>query len=320
MTERPMPRYPIYVPSKGRAKKCLTAQFLIRDGVPFRLVVERQERDAYVERFGAERVLVLPWETPAGTVVAARNWIKGHATEEGHARHWQLDDNISGIWRLFRGRRLYCASGAALAATEDFVDRYENIAIGGLNYVMFGVGATKPFVTNCHVYSCCLILNSLPYGWRGRYNEDTDLCLRVLADGWCTVLFNAFLVQKLGTMTMKGGNTDVLNYHNDGRLKMARALERLWPGVVTTKRRFRRPQHVVKDSWQRFDTPLRLKPGIVIPDGPNEYGLRLKQVKAEVRSEDLRGLLRDTCRDATVPHTARSGPRTGRRRAGKAKA
>src|SRR3972149_3358983 len=91
-----------------------------------------------------------------------------------------------------------------------------------------------PFFLNTHVYSCLLILNSLPYRWRGRYNEDTDLCLQVLSAGWCTVLINAFMVDNMPTMTMRGGNTEEL-YQDDGRLKMARHLERLWPGVVETK-------------------------------------------------------------------------------------
>jgi hypothetical protein len=91
-------------------------------------------------------------------------------------------------------------------------------------------------------------------------------------------------------MTVHGGNTDAL-YQGDGRLKMARSLERLWPGVVQTKRRFQRPQHVVKNSWKHFDTPLKLKPGIdlkAIP--PNDYGLKLTQVK-EIKSESLKRLL-----------------------------
>ena len=37
---------------------------------------------------------------------------------------------------------------------------------------------------------------------------------------------------------------------------MSRSLERLWPGVVDTSRRYGRPQHRVKDEWKRFDTQL----------------------------------------------------------------
>ena len=73
---------------------------------------------------------------------------------------------------------------------------------------------------------------------------------------------------------------------------MARSLERLWPGVVSVDRRFKRPQHVVRDSWRRFDTPLKRRDDIDFEAiGPSEYGLELKQVGSEVRSHRLRQLL-----------------------------
>jgi len=41
------PRYPVYVISKGRADCCMTAKFLQADGVPFKLVIEKQELEQY---------------------------------------------------------------------------------------------------------------------------------------------------------------------------------------------------------------------------------------------------------------------------------
>lgn len=198
-----------------------------------------------------------------------------------------------GVWRRVNGFKLPCRSGVAFRAAEDFVDRYQNVAVAGFNYYMFAPNRQKmpPFYLNVHVYSCTLILNAIPHRWRGRYNEDTDLCLQVLSDGWCTILFNAFLAWKSTTMTMKGGNTAEL-YKGDGRLKMARALERAWPGVVETKRRFKRPQHVIKGAWKFFDTPLKLKPGLKLSDfKPNEYGMKLRQRKT-INSPEVRGLLK----------------------------
>lgn len=290
MTERNMPRYPVYIPSKGRADYCLTARMFDTDGVPFRLVIEEQEYDEYAANFGEERLLVLPFSNQ-GSVIPARNWIKDHATAEGHKRHWQFDDNIRSTRRLYANKRMYCRSGLALAVCEDFTDRYTNVAVSGFQYTMFAPTETAklpPFVLNCHVYSCSLILNELPNRWRGQYNEDTDYCLQVLADGWCTVLLYAFMVDKMRTMMMSGGNTDALYQWSDGRLKMARSLERKWPGVVETRRRFQRPQHVVKDSWKRFDT--QLIPAGDIDRTPNNYGMKLKAVRP-VRSESLRRLL-----------------------------
>lgn len=286
-----LPRYPVYVISKGRYERCLTARFLERDGIDFRLVVEPQEFDLYAKAHGRERVLGLPFSNLGLGSIPARNWVWEYAKASGAERHWILDDNILEVRRLYRGRRIPCDSAVALRVTEDFVDRYENVAVAGLNYQMFLTDDTPvPFRTNVHVYSCLLILNSLPQRWRGRYNEDTDLCLQVLASGWCTVLLNAFCANKMTTMTMKGGNTDQL-YVGDGRLAMARSLERAWPGVVSVRRKYGRPQHHV--NWGKFDTPLRPKPSLSIAKESNDYGMRLVQVRPKVKSKRLRRLLEE---------------------------
>jgi hypothetical protein len=298
MSKRVLPRYPIYIPSKGRAAHGQTMTLLAHDGVPHFVVVEPQEVALYRRKFPAATVLELPFRD-LGSVIPARNWIKAHATAAGYERHWQLDDNIGLFRRWWKGKRLPCRAGVALRIAEDFTDRFANIAVSGLNYTMFahqeGKQPRDPFWLNCHVYSCCLILNTLPYGWRGRYNEDTDLCLRVIADGWCTVLMNAFMVDKIATMVLEGGNTTAL-YQGDGRLAMARSLERQWNGVVETKRRWKRPQHVVRASWRKFDTPLKLKAGVQVPQGVNEYGMVLRQVAPQVRSPRLRAMLAEAQR------------------------
>lgn len=289
MPKRVLPKYPIYVISKGRWESGLTAKFLLKDEVPFKLVVEPQEFDNYAKEFGAKNILTLPFSNLGQGGIPARNWCWEHAKAAGFERHWILDDNIRQVRRLYKGKRIPCESGPAFAAAEDFTDRYENVAISGMNYVMFAIQPWRlpPFYQNVHVYSCLLILNSLPIRWRGRYNEDTDLCLQVLSAGWCTILTNIFLVEKMATMTMKGGNSDQL-YSGDGRLRMARSLERVWPGVVTTKRRFKRPQHSIKDQWSKFDTQLKLKPGIDLAKiKPRDYGFRLTAQK-EVKSASLR--------------------------------
>jgi hypothetical protein len=262
----------------------------VMDETPFRLVIEEAEYDEYAKRFGGERILVLPFSDRGLT--AARNWIRDHAEAEGHMKHWQFDDNIRRVQRLWGGKRLNMRAGIGLAAAEDFTGRYTNVAISGFNYTMFVPETTtiEPFYTNVRVYSASLINHASPARWRRVYNDDTDLCLQVLANGWCTILFNAFLVDKIWTGRIKGGNTDDLyGAEYDGRLKMARSLERDWPGVVTTKRRFQRPQHVVKGSWHNFDTPLIRDETVEIPTEPNEYGMRLVALE-DVKSKRLRGI------------------------------
>jgi len=275
------PQYPVYVISKGRYDCCKTAKFLIRDNVPFHIVIEPQEEDLYLKEFNKDQLYILPFSNLGLGSIPARNWVWEHAKSLGAERHWILDDNISGIYRRYRARKVKCDAGVAFRVCEDFINRYENIAIGGMNYFMFAPTKRKlkPFFHNVHVYSCLCIRNDLSFRWRGRYNEDTDLCLQVLATGWCTVLINVFLVDKAVTMSMKGGNMETL-YKSDGRLKMARSLQRQWPYAVETKRRYNRPQHSVRKTWRGFDTPLKLKPGINLSElEVNEYGLELVKLR-----------------------------------------
>jgi hypothetical protein len=281
--KRSFPRYPIYIPTRGRSSTPFTIRILLRDDVPFLAVVVPSEAAEYERVVGADRLLVLPSDDYV--LRDSRNWIKEHATEAGHARHWQIDDNINEFRRLYRSRRVPCSAALALRACEDFTDRYDQVAISGLNYTMFvAPGCKIPFNVNVHVYSCTLVNNEIPYRWRLIYNDDTDMCLQVLADGWNTILLNAFMAHKIRTMVIRGGNTDVL-YQGDGRLRMARALARVWPGVVTVDRRYGRPQHVV--DWKRFDAPLRPRD---MAAGPGDYGMQLVE-KKPVRSDSLRTIL-----------------------------
>lgn len=287
-----LPRFPIFIPSKGRWENPLTAKVLYQEGVPFRMVVPADEVEIYTALFGSDHVL----ERPTSGLVETRNFIRDFSQAEGWERHWQIDDNIRGFMRLFRGKRIPASAATAFRVCEDFTERYTNIGLTGMNYTMFALTIAHkitPFYLNKHVYSCTLMLNSLPFRFRGRYNEDTDICLQVLSGGWCTVLINVFNIIKIKTMQVKGGNTTDLYDHADGRLKMARALERVHPGVVTTTRRFNRPQHRVKNAWRSFDTPLIFKDGLSLDSFPktNEYGLKLTQVGAQIKSPALRKLV-----------------------------
>jgi hypothetical protein len=161
-----------------------------------------------------------------------------------------------------------------------------------------------PFNINCHVYSAMLVTNNMPYRWRLRYNEDTDLCLQILTGGMCTVLFNAFLVSKIGTMVCKGGNTDEL-YKGDGRLKMARTLEQMWPDYVTVKWRFKRPQHVIKDSWRCFKQPLIRRSDIDWDNLPkiDNFGMKLIMLK-EIKSKELQKMYQQSQDELPVSREA----------------
>ncbi len=275
------PRYPVYIISKGRADTRMTAKSLDLLGVDYRIVVEPQEEGLYRAHIGAERILVLPFSNLGQGSIPARNWVWDHAEASGAARHWILDDNIQGFYRLNRNAKIQADCGVMFRAAEDFVDRYENVAIAGFQYESFALRREKypPFALNTRVYSCILIRNDLGYRWRGRYNEDTDLSLRALKDGWVTVLFNAFLANKIATMRMAGGNTDEL-YQDDGRLKMAESLVEQHPDVCSITWKWDRWQHVVDyEPFKRNALIPRAGLSVPLSEAPNEYGMKLTQLR-----------------------------------------
>lgn len=266
------PRYPVYIISKGRADSRLTAKALERMAVPYHIVIEPQEYEVYAAVIDPKKILVLPFSNLGQGSIPARNWVWEHSINSGAKRHWILDDNIRIFYRLNRNLKTPVADGTIFRCAEDFVDRYENVAMAGFQYGMFAARKSKwpAFYLNARIYSCILLKNDLPYRWRGRYNEDTDLSLRILKDGWCTVLFVAFLADKIATLRMKGGNSDEL-YKGDGRLAMAQSLVDQHPDVTTIVHKWGRYQHHV--DYSRFRVNRLIKCTESTKRGINEYGM-----------------------------------------------
>jgi hypothetical protein len=156
--------------------------------------------------------------------------------------------------------------------------------MSGFQYYMFVIRRNgtyyKPFYLNTRVYSCILLSNDrpkVPHRWRGRYNEDTDLSLRFLKDGYCTILFYAFLAEKETTMLDKGGNTEDLYKQDggfDGRLAMAQSLRKQHPDVVTITRKWGRWQHHV-DYSSFAKNRLRKHDSAAVSKGTDDYGMKL---------------------------------------------
>jgi hypothetical protein len=272
-------KYPVFVPTKGRFEKPLTIRALDAIGVDFRAVVEPQEAEQYAPIAGASRLLVLPFSHRG--LVATRNWIWDQAEREGAVRFWTFDDNIRTFYRLNHNKKIRVQDAAMLCAIEDFVDRYLNVAIAGCNYQWLAKQKQKipPLEFNTRVYSNMLIRTDIkdrhgaPFRNQGFYNDDTDLCLRVLKDGWVTLVFNAFLIDKMTTMSISGGMTP--HYQGDGRLKMAQELADRHPDVARISWKWGRWQHHVDYRPFRYNR-LKLKPQVQIPAGVNDYGMRLR--------------------------------------------
>jgi hypothetical protein len=282
------PQFPVYIVSKGRHKNGLTTKALARMGVNHYIVVEPQEFELYqsTKNEFAELIALdmsyldnydtcdnLGFQKSKGPG-AARNFCIDHSKELGFSRHWVMDDNLDDFHYLTDNKKLPVRTGASLLATELFVCQFSNVPVAGLNYYSFckANDAVPPYVCNTRIYSCLLIDNQGGYRWRGRYNEDNDLSLRVLKDGLCTIQMNAFLCGKVTTQRMSGGNTQEF-YSSEGTLPKSQMLADLHPDVAKVVWKFNRWHHhvdykkfkgnklILKDKMNPLDFCFELKEG-----------------------------------------------------------
>jgi hypothetical protein len=307
MIKMAQPKYPLYIPSKGRADSRLTSKALDFMRVPHHIVVEEQEHDTYAEAIAA-------WEKETGltscaTLVVldlkyketyellddlgltrstgpgpARNFAWDHSIKNGHEWHWVMDDNIRNFLRLHNNLKIKVGDGTCFRVMEDFCDRYDNVLMAGPNYRSFASqnAAVPAFVKNTRIYSCNLIRNDAswrdgrPFRWRGRYNEDTILSLDMLTEGFCTIQFNAFLQDKLRTQVLGGGNSAEF-YFKEGTAPKSRMLKEAYPQYTELVWKFQREHHHV--NYLPFkDIKLKRKPGFVMPSGVDNYGMELVEL------------------------------------------
>lgn len=254
-------------------------------GIPHYIIVEENEKKLYEDNTTAN-IIVLPTsylseydtcdelgDSKSKGPGAARNFAIDHSSHNGFKRHWVLDDNLDAFHYLNRNEKYEVECDSTFQAAEDFVDRYSNVPVSGFNYYSFckKTDRVPPFVANTRIYSCLLIENNSGYRWRGRYNEDTDLSLRVLKDGLCTIQFNAFLCGKVTTQRMKGGNTKEF-YANEGTLPKSQMLVDLHPDVAKLVFRFNRWHHHV--DYRPFKNNKLIKINHNHPTGVVDYGLK----------------------------------------------
>lgn len=271
-------RYPVYIISKGRWENRYTSWAFEKMGQPHFIAVETHEYDNYVEATKSSpwvTILKMPFSNHGKGSGPARNWIWEHSITHGFERHWCFDDNIFQFWRFYNNTRFKMETPAFLRSIEDYVDRFDNVMISGLQYKFFCMDdyPHPPYIMNTRIMSAILLQNNCRHRWRGRYNEDVDLSLRILKDGDCSMLFYNFLAGKAKTQSVKGGNTTEI--YGEGTLKKSQMLVDMHPDVVELKQRYGRWHHHVDISSFRSNR-LIVKPESEWPVVKDpEYGLAL---------------------------------------------
>tara|TARA_R110002072_G_scaffold223_3_gene1661 strand:+ start:1367 stop:3040 length:1674 start_codon:yes stop_codon:yes gene_type:complete len=267
-------KYKIYCITKGRYEKQTTRKYLEEMGADYYLVVETAEVQKYIDN-GCPKEKILEFTPEAkkdithtcqkwidGGSIPVRNFIWEHSINQGQLRHWCLDDNLDGFHRLYKNARVPIKSPVVFRAVEDYADNCKNLYMCGLNYssMVPEISRRRSLTTNnTRIYSCILIHNSLDNAiikhtkdkteteywtnrWRGAYNEDTDLSLRLLKCGLPTILFNNLLCNKMTTNSCKGGNTDSI-YKGDGLQKKLEQLLLFHGDVAKQSNKFKKENH-----------------------------------------------------------------------------
>jgi hypothetical protein len=294
-TENIQPKYPIYVITKGRWEKSYTIDTLEDMGVDFYICVEPSEYEKYCSnpKVDKNKIIILPenFSEQGNGAVPVRNFVWEHSVQQGHPKHWQLDDNILWFYRWNNNQQLKVRDGVFFRIMEDFSDRYENIGLTSCQYKSFIPGidtGREEFIVNTRAYSCILINTELldtrlDERWRGRYNDDTDLSLRVLSTGdICTVNFNSLLSGKQTSGSMKGGMAEIYDNHShNGYMKKFNALKDNWGDIVKlTNKRHKdgRPHHIIEYT-KLFNQTLVLKEGVDLNPKINNYNMVLVESK-----------------------------------------
>ena len=295
------PKYPIYVVSKGRytPKRCLTVKWLNQMCVPHYVVVEPNEVADYEKMvadydFKYTTVLELDMsyknnydtlddrgDTIGKGPGGARNFCWDDSTRKGYKYHWVLDDNIDGFHYLTHNIKWKARTGACFSIAEEFFTRFENLSMGSLDYSKFVKESdhVPAYVMNTRMYSCIFIKNSIPYRWRGRYNEDTILSLDVLRHGGCTCQLNALLADKLTTQRIDGGNNEMF-YEQEGTYNKSKMLVDVYPQYARMVHKFSRIHHHV--DYSSFNQKLVYREGFEPTTAEdNQRGLKIVKIPVE---------------------------------------
>lgn len=247
-------KFPIYIISKGRYEKPLTAKLFENAGIDYLIAVEPQEYELYSKALNEKRVLKLPFSNLGLGSYPARNYCWEHARQNGYKYHWLFDDNFLMFKKWINSKRVRIENikDALIYVEENAIKT--NVDITGFERPEFCRKVPKKaFKNNCHVYSAMLIKNNLPYRWRLKYNEDVDLCLQVLHNGGSTSSCVYYMAKKVDTgQKMKGGNQTELYQGNAPKKKLLKAkmLEAVWPQYAKTVIRFGRHHHLI--DWKQF--------------------------------------------------------------------
>jgi len=266
--------FPIYIPSYKRYETLYTVKALENLGISnYKVIIRPTENEEknYIEHMTKlginnieDKLLVMREEDIQEEIkngnnnsIIPRKIAWNDAIKLGYSSHWCIDDNIKGFSRRIKGNKIkFTKTAYPLRFVEEMMKRYPNVMQGALQYEHLcpAAGNRSLVILNSRSYSCILNRHftekqnkEIGGNWRGSYNEDTDLSLRILKAGYPTMTFQNILCNKQATSSVKGGN-NVIAYTKDGFLKKAEELYNNHKDVCKIIKKYNRIHHQVDYS------------------------------------------------------------------------
>jgi len=225
----PLPKYPIYIPSKGRAETKATAANFEENNIPYTFSIEKEDEEKYRKAFPNAEFIILEKSNQGNPY--SRNTIKEHALKNGHKYHWHIDDDIKKMAYYLDGKNNYFDNFAqCLSIIEAVCDKYENIGAASPRSSAFSRTEKSIIGFNKNIYCVMLLKNDNDIWFRPDVLEDKDMSMQILANGECTVLFNRLLMFNPSTGTNSGGH-GVHSERVKSRAERAKQLAKNWPGA-----------------------------------------------------------------------------------------
>ena len=210
-------KYPIYIPSKGRANNQRTVKLLEANNITnYYVVVEKNELEEYRKNStftNDPRILSLPGSN-YGTSIVARNFCITHSQKLGFDKHWQLDDDISKVYEHNLGKVVHTNLKYIFEQLESLSVIYDSHMIGIKTSASY-LGQPSPVVTvNTSLTSFYLIKNC-KVKFRGTMLVDMDYQLQLLRKKFRIIRVNKFAFIFKTPTKAPGGYCDI--YKNDAR-------------------------------------------------------------------------------------------------------
>lgn len=253
--------WPIYIPSKGRALTMSTPELLKESGVPFKIVVEPQDYDAYKNANPETSFMVLAKDNQG--IGFVRQSILDWARNSKDDWFWMMDDDITGFFKAVNGRNVKTSIDSILSICELNLERTWFVGQAALEYQQYSWSAKKDYTWNSYCDVCVAINTTITKGidYRSHMDlkEDRDFTLQILANaGLKTVRFSKFSFSAPKNGSNKGGLYQAYQ-QTDRELEAVNRMVKAWPGICSLNIK-KDGRTDVKINWKLFKDASGLLP------------------------------------------------------------